>query len=179
MNVFYWDWEFVWLYAIQEMHTPVLDRIMAFLSDLGNAGILWIALGLLLLIPKKYRKTGIQILVSIVITFVIGNLILKNVVMRARPCQIDTTIAMLVHIPSDYSFPSGHSMNGFTAAVSLFCNDKRWGIPAIILAALIAFSRLYNFVHFPTDVIFGMILGSIVAIIVYYVFRKKGWTSSL
>ena len=118
-------------------------------------------------------------MLSVVITFIIGNLILKNLVMRARPCQIDTAVALLVHMPSDYSFPSGHSMNGFTASVALLCNNKKLGIPAVVLAALIAFSRLYNFVHFPTDVLAGMAIGTIVAVFVYIFFRKKGWNKSL
>lgn len=179
MNVFYWNWEFDWLYALQEIHNPVLDAVMAFLSDIGNAGILWIALSVLFMIPKKTRTTGFQMMLSIIITFVIGNLILKNVIMRARPCQIDETVALLVAIPSDYSFPSGHSMNGFTTAVALFCNDKKLGTPALIVAALIAFSRLYNFVHFPTDVFFGIILGSVVAIAVCMVWKKVTKSKSL
>ncbi len=179
MNVFYWNWEFDWLYALQEIHNPVLDAVMAFLSDIGNAGILWIALSVILMIPKKSRTTGFQMMLSIIITFVIGNLILKNVIMRARPCQIDETVALLVAIPSDYSFPSGHSMNGFTAAVALFYNNKRLDTPALILAALIAFSRLYNFVHFPTDVFFGIILGTVVAIAVCTVWKKVAKSKSL
>jgi undecaprenyl-diphosphatase len=175
MNIFYWNWEFGLLYAMQQIHSPVLDWIMTVLSDLGNAGIFWIALSLVLTVSPKYRRTGIQMMVSIVVTFIIGNLILKNIVMRARPCQIDTTVALLVHIPSDYSFPSGHSMNGFATSVALCYNDKKFGIPAVILAALIAFSRLYNFVHFPTDVLFGAILGSVVAIAVCVIFQKKHW----
>ncbi len=179
MNVFYWNWEFDWLYALQEIHNPVLDVVMAFLSDIGNAGILWIALSVLFMIPKKSRTTGFQMMLSIIITFVIGNLILKNVIMRARPCQIDETVALLVAIPSDYSFPSGHSMNGFTAAVALFYNNKKLGTPALILAALIAFSRLYNFVHFPTDVFFGIILGTVVAIAVCTAWKKVAKSKSL
>ncbi len=179
MNEFYWNWEFDWLYALQEIHNPVLDAVMAFLSDIGNGGILWIALSVILMIPKKSRTTGFQMMLSIVITFVIGNLILKNVIMRARPCQIDETVALLVAIPSDYSFPSGHSMNGFTAAVALFYNNKKLGTPALILAALIAFSRLYNFVHFPTDVFFGIILGTVVAIAVCTVWKKVAKSKSL
>ena len=175
MNVFYWDWEFRLLYALQEMHNPVLDGIMTFVSNLGNAGAFWILLSFIFLIPKKTRKTGMEMLLSIAITFLIGNLILKNLAARMRPCQIDTTIALLIDIPKDYSFPSGHSMNGFTAAVALLCNDKRFGIPAVILAAVIAFSRLYNFVHFPTDVLFGIFLGTAVALLVDLLFRKKGW----
>jgi undecaprenyl-diphosphatase len=172
MNIFYWNWEFDWLYALQGIHNPVLDTIMVALSTIGDAGIVWILLSLVLLIPKKYRKTGIQMLISIVVTFIIGNLILKNIVMRARPCQIDETVALLVTMPGDYSFPSGHSMNGFTASVALLCNDKKLGIPAVVLAALIAFSRLYNFVHFPTDVLFGAALGTVVALLTCAVFQR-------
>ena len=179
MNVFYWDWEFSLLYALQEIHNPVLDVIMAFVSNLGNAGACWILLSIIFMIPKKTRKIGLEMLVSIAITFIIGNLILKNLAARMRPCQIDTTIALLVEIPRDYSFPSGHSMNGFTAAVALFCNNRKFGIPAILLAALIAFSRLYNFVHFPTDVLFGILLGTAVALLVDLVFQKKGWKQAV
>ncbi len=175
MNEFYWDWEFSLLYALQGIHNPVLDVIMAFVSNLGNAGLFWIILSVIFMIPKKTRKTGIEMMVSIAITFIIGNLILKNLAARMRPCQIDTNVALLVKIPSDYSFPSGHSMNGFTASVALLCNDKRFGIPAVIFAAVIAFSRLYNFVHFPTDVLFGIALGTAVALLVDLVFRRKDW----
>lgn len=175
MNEFYWDWEFSLLYALQGIHNPVLDAIMAFVSNLGNAGAFWIILSVIFMIPRKTRKTGVEMLVSITITFIIGNLILKNLAARMRPCQIDETVALLVKMPSDYSFPSGHSMNGFTASVALLCNDKRFGIPAVILAAVIAFSRLYNFVHFPTDVLFGIALGTVIALLVDLVFKKKGW----
>lgn len=177
MNVFYWDWEFTWLYALQGIHNPILDVIMAFVSNLGNAGALWVVLSIVFMIPKKTRKTGIQMFVTIAITYIVGNLILKNLVARARPCQIPPhdQVALLVKIPTDYSFPSGHSMNGFTASVALLCCDKRFGIPAVILAAVIAFSRLYNFVHFPTDVIVGGLIGIIIALFVDCLFSKKGW----
>ena len=118
-------------------------------------------------IPKKYRKIGIQMVISMAITFIIGNLILKNLIARERPCWLDTQIALLIKSPKDYSFPSGHSMNGFAASIALLCNDKKLGIPAVILASLIAFSRLYHFVHFPTDVMVGILIGTTVAILVH------------
>jgi undecaprenyl-diphosphatase len=179
MNYFYWDWEFDWLYALQGIHNPFLDAVMTVLSNIGNAGIFWILLGVVFLIPKRYRRTGVQMLLSIAVTFVLGNLIIKNIAMRARPCQIDTTVALLVHMPLDYSFPSGHAMNGFTASVALLRNDRRLGIPAVVLAALIAFSRLYNFVHFPTDVLFGAAFGTVVALLVCAGFRRTRWYTSL
>ena len=173
------SWEFDWLYALQDIHNPVLDKVMVFVSALGNAGIFWIAVGLLLLITKRYRRGGAQMLVAMAVTFVIGNLILKNLVARERPCWIDREVLLLMASPSDYSFPSGHSMNGFAGSVSLLCIDRRIGIPAVILAAVIAFSRLYLFMHFPTDVFAGIVIGLVIALITNYVFWKKGWKQEL
>lgn len=172
------SWEFDILYAIQGMRTPTLDRIMAALSDLGNLGLFWIAVGAFLLIFRKYRKCGAQSLVAMAITFVIGNLILKNIFRRPRPCQVDTAIDLLVKIPFDYSFPSGHTMNAFTCALTLLIYDKKIGIPAVVLATAIAFSRLYNFMHFPTDVFGGFVIAVCSVILTNYLFnrfsKKKG-----
>lgn len=165
-------WEFDILYALQELHTPALDLVMICLSTIGNAGIIWIVIALVLLIFKKYRRYGAQMLVAMVITFIVGNLILKNLVARERPSWIDPNVALLFENPTDYSFPSGHTMNGFTAAAVLLCCDKRLGIPAVVLASLIAFSRLYHFVHFPTDVLAGAVVGIVVALLVNWVFEK-------
>ena len=173
------SWEFDWLYALQDIHNPALDTVMVFVSALGNAGIFWIAVGLLLLITTRYRRGGAQMLVAMAVTFIIGNLILKNLVARERPCWIDREVQLLMASPSDYSFPSGHSMNGFAGSVSLLCIDKRIGIPAVILAAVIAFSRLYLFMHFPTDVFAGIVIGLVIALITNYVFWKKGWKQEL
>lgn len=172
-------WEFDWLYAIQGIHHPVLDKIMVFVSILGNAGIFWILVGLLLLIPKRWRRGGMQMIAAMALAFVVGNLILKNVFARPRPCWIDPTVPLLLSSPSDYSFPSGHSMNGFAGSVSLLCIDRRLGIPAVVLAAVIAFSRLYNFVHFPTDVFVGAAIGIAAALLMNYLFWKKGWKQEL
>ena len=166
------QWEFEWLYALQDIHNAVLDKLMVWLSVAGDAGILWITLGVVLLIFPKYRKIGIQTLIAIAVTFVVGNLILKNLFERERPSWIDPNIELLIKNPTDFSFPSGHSMNGFTAAVAILYNDRKLGIPAILLAAVIAFSRLYNFVHFPTDIFAGALIGSVIAIIVCYVIHK-------
>ena len=166
------DWEFDILYAIQNIRTPFLDKVMAFLSTLGNAGALWIVIGVVLCISKKYRRGGMQMLSAELLSFIVGNLIIKNMVDRLRPCQIDKTVSLIVNIPFDSSFPSGHTLNGITAAVTLMFIDKRMGIPAIVLAVLIAFSRMYNFMHFPTDILAGAVLGVIIGCITYYVGNK-------
>lgn len=167
------SWEFDFLYALQNIHNSVLDKIMIVLSTIGDAGLLWIGVAILLICMKKYRKCGLQVAVAMLLTFIVGNLILKNMIHRDRPCWIDPSITLLVKLPSDFSFPSGHSMNGFTASVSILLCDKKLGIPAVILAAAIAFSRLYNFVHFPTDVIAGIVIGIVSALFVNYLFQRK------
>lgn len=166
------EWEFSILYALQELHNPILDTIMVFITTLGDDGLFWIAIGVICLFFKKHRKMGLQVLLSMLFTYIIGNLILKNIFARPRPCDIDTAVTMLISRPHGHSFPSGHSMNGMVAAVALFLNNKKIGIPALILATLIGFSRMYLFVHFPTDVLGGFAVGILVAIAVDWGFRQ-------
>lgn len=166
------EWEFSFLYALQELHNPVLDAIMVFITTLGDDGLFWIAVGVVCLFFKKHRKMGMQVLLSMLFTYIIGNLILKNVFARPRPCDIDTAVTMLIPRPHGHSFPSGHSMNGMVAAVALFFNNRKIGIPAVVLAVLIGFSRMYLFVHFPTDVLGGFAVAVIVAVAVDWGFRR-------
>lgn len=166
------QWEFSFLYALQELHSPVMDQIMIFITQLGDSGAFWIGIALVCCVMKKHRKMGIQVLVTMLFTFLIGNLILKNLVARPRPCAIDPSIALLIPHPSEYSFPSGHSMNGMAAAMAIFFNNKKAGVPAILMACLIAFSRMYHFVHFPTDILGGFCVGFAVAIVVDHVLQR-------
>lgn len=166
------EWEFSILYALQEIHNPVLDQVMLFITSLGDDGWFWLAIGVICLVFKKHRKMGLQLLLSMLGTFIIGNLILKNVFARPRPCDIDVAVNLLISRPHGHSFPSGHSINSMVAAVALFLNNKKIGIPAIIIATLIGFSRLYLFVHFPTDVLAGFILAILIAIAVDWGFRQ-------
>lgn len=166
------NWEFSILYALQELHNPILDRIMIFITTLGDDGLFWIAIGVVCLFLKKHRKMGFQLLISMLCTFIIGNLILKNIFARPRPCDIDAAVQLLISRPHGHSFPSGHSINSMVAAVALFLNNKKIGIPAVIIATLIGFSRMYLFVHFPTDVLAGFGIAILVAIAVDYAFTN-------
>ena len=168
----YLDWEFPFLYWLQSLHNPVLDTIMTFVTKLGDAGLFWIGVGIVCLVLKKHRRTGLQVLLTMLVTFIVGNLILKNLFHRSRPCAIDPSIELLLPYPSEYSFPSGHTMNGYAAAFALFLNNKKIGIPALILATLIAFSRMYHFVHFPTDILAGFCVGFGAAIMMNFIFDK-------
>ena len=118
-------WEFDILYALQKIHQPVLDHIMTGLSTIGNAGIFWIVLGLALCIPKKYRKIGIQMVISMAITFIIGNLILKNLIARPRPCWLDTQT-----IPP----PNSSSWIAFTTAFLSLRNPRSFKNASYLLS---------------------------------------------
>lgn len=155
--------EFSFLYAIP--HTQILDTIiLAIMKITGSYGQLWVIAGIALLIPKKTRKTGITVLLSYVGVLIFGELILKHLITRPRPCQIDQTFAMLVERPTSSSFPSTHAAWAFAAATAIFMKYKKTGIAVFLLAALIAFGRMYLFLHFPTDILCGIILGVILGI---------------
>ena len=153
------------LYAIQSLRTEFLDVAMVFISRLGNSGKIWIIIGLIMVCFRKYRKAGLAIIIALIFCLVTGNGVLKNVIGRSRPCWIDDGVKLLINTPKDYSFPSGHTFSSFAAAISIIYFHKREGIIAIILAVLIAFSRLYLFVHYPSDILGGIILGSVAAIL--------------
>ena len=151
--------DFQILYFINEFHFEILDKIMILITHMGTKGIFWILVGVILLLFKKTRKCGLTVLIALLFSLIVGNILLKNIVARPRPCWIDETINMLIAVPKDYSFPSGHTFASFAAAVSVFLYYKKAGTAAVILAFLIGFSRLYLFVHFPTDVLSGAVLG--------------------
>ena len=147
---------------------------MLFVSSLGNFGAIWIALAILLLIIEKYRHSGLAVSIALLIDFVAVNLIIKPLVGRERPCDVTVPEDMLLACLSDHSFPSGHTAAAFAAAFALFLCHKRAGSAALILAVLMGFSRLYLFVHFPSDVIAGALLGLSFGFIGYrFAFRRN------
>ncbi|MCR5301788.1 MAG: phosphatase PAP2 family protein [Lachnospiraceae bacterium] len=155
--------EMSFLYAIPR--TELLDSFFLIVTNIaGSYGQLWVAVGLALLIPKKTRWTGIAVLISYAGVYLFGQMILKNLISRPRPCQVDQAFQMLVERPSSSSFPSTHSAWAFAAATAIFMKFKKAGIAAFVAAALIAFSRMYMFLHYPTDVLCGMILGILLGI---------------
>ena len=136
---------------------------MTFITSLGDHGIFWILLAAVLFAVPRTRLMGSCMLLSICIGFLVGNVALKNMIARERPCWLDPSVRLLIQVPRDFSFPSGHSLVSFEGAVSIFMFNRKWGLPALMLAVLIAFSRMYLFVHFPTDVLAGAILGTVIA----------------
>lgn len=158
---------------LQTIHTPLLDKILAFITSLGNAGIIWIVLAVVLLILPKTRKTGIIAAAALLMDLILCNLILKNLVARVRPYDVNTAIAILIKKPLDFSFPSGHTAASFAAMTALFlAKMKKAWIAALVLAVMIAFSRLYFYVHYPTDVLGGAVVGILSGIIGYAIVEK-------
>ena len=150
--------EFSFLYAIPR--SSLLDVFFLGVTKIaGSYGQLWVAIALLLLIFKRTRRAGISLLIAYVGVFLLGQYVLKTLISRPRPCQIDTAFPLLVSRPSSSSFPSTHSAWAFGGATAIFLRHKKAGIAAYVVAVLIGFSRLYLFLHFPTDVLFGAGMG--------------------
>ena len=136
-----------------------LDGIMPAITSLGNAGIFWIALTVLMLLIPKCRRVGVVMAAALAMDVVLCNGIIKPLAARIRPYDINTAVQLIVAKPTDYSFPSGHSAASFAAVSALYFSRSKLWIPGFILALLIAFSRLYLYVHYPSDVLAGIIIG--------------------
>lgn len=147
------------------------DFLMPALTSLGNNGTIWIILAIILLIIPKTRKTGAVMAVSLIIEALICNIILKPLVARERPFA-NKDIELLIPKPKDYSFPSGHTGASFASVGALFFSGSEIWIPSFILALLIAFSRLYLYVHYPTDVLAGILLGILSGYAGYIIVKK-------
>jgi len=159
------NFDFGILYEIQEnFQSEFLDTVMPVITRLGSGGIIWIVSAFVLICFKKYRKCGADMLIGMLIGLIIGNLIIKNLVARERPCWIDTAFNMLITVPKDYSFPSGHTLSSVISSAVIMRKSRILGIFSAVTALLIAFSRMYLFVHFPTDILGGIILGLIIGI---------------
>lgn len=156
-------WEERFLLFLQEsIRNPVLDKVMQFVTSLGDAGFLAILVCIVLLCIKKYRRVGAAASLSLCLDFLIVNLILKNLIARTRPYDVLEELLLITRRPSDLSFPSGHAGACFAVASVLFlCLPRRFGIPALATAGLISFSRLYVGAHYPTDVLGGMLVGCV------------------
>ena len=163
----------------QNLRCPALDTIFPVITHLGDAGAIWILLSAALLCIPKYRKVGLSMAMALLMGLLVCNLTLKPLVARMRPfdyqlLHFGKEIQLLIPAPTDFSFPSGHTNASFAAATALLLRNRKLGIPATVLAALIAFSRLYLYVHYPTDVLASIVLGAGVAFLANY-FVNKGY----
>ena len=159
-----------------DMRSGILDVIMPVISAIGNSGLIWIIIAIIFICLKKYRAMGISLGIALILCLLIGNLGLKPLIARIRPYDVIPDIVLLIPPPKDYSFPSGHTMASFASATVIFWYHKRFGICALILGSAIAFSRLYLYVHYPTDILGGVVIGIIIgvaAVLLVSAIRRK------
>ena len=165
------DWSI--LYWIQNnLKCSFLDFLVPKITLLGDIGFVWIVIAIIFLLTRKNRRLGILLSIGLIAGVVIGNLILKQLICRPRPCWDNTAIELLISNPKDYSFPSGHTLSSSIAAIITTAVKPKLGFFVIPLALIIAFSRLYLFVHFPTDILGAMILGAAIAVSVILIDKK-------
>ena len=156
-----------WIQA--HLRCGVLDYLMPRITVLGNAGIFWILITCVLMIIPRTRRLGVASALALMLDLLLVNLTIKPLVNRIRPYDLREGITLLIKAPTDSSYPSGHTAASFAAAFSLLLSARRQllsdrmglvlGIPSVVLAALIAASRLYLYVHYPSDVLGGLICG--------------------
>lgn len=141
-----------------------LDAVMPIITKFGDGGVFWILVAVVLVCLPKHRRAGLGMGIALLLGVLVCNVTLKPLIARPRPydyqlANFGQTISLLISAPRDFSFPSGHTLASFEAATVLLLYDRRFGIPAAVLAVLVAFSRLYLYVHYPTDVFCAMVLG--------------------
>ncbi|MBO5489090.1 MAG: phosphatase PAP2 family protein [Eubacterium sp.] len=163
---------------VSSIHNDTLTVIMKVLTDIvGSVGWIWVIIALTLICFKKTRPVGLTMALAMLLGLIIGNGVLKNLIARPRPCWRNEDILLLAKVPTDYSFPSGHTMVSFEAATSIFLANKKWGIPALILASAIGFSRIYLGVHYVTDVLAGVVIGVLLAVlakkVIQFLMKKR------
>lgn len=171
------------LHWFETLHNPITNPIFYVITTLGNAGWFWIVLAVLMLtvLPKKYKKAGLTMAIALILSLIFCNGIMKHLWAKPRAFWVVgqnfvvgnefENLYGIFNSIHDYSFPSGHSSASFAAAVSIFMWRKKEGSAALVLAALIAFSRLYFTVHYPTDVLVGTITGALYGVAAYFIVK--------
>lgn len=171
------------LHWFETLHNPITNPIFYVITTLGNAGWFWIVLAVLMLtvLPKKYKKAGLTMAIALILSLIFCNGIMKHLWARPRAFWVVgqnfvvgnefENLYGIFNSIHDYSFPSGHSSASFAAAVSIFMWRKKEGSAALVLAVLIAFSRLYFTVHYPTDVLVGTITGALYGVAAYFIVK--------
>ena len=155
-------WELDVLQWFDSVHGPVLDPLMVGITYSATSGLVWFVLGFLMTCSRRWRRCGVSFIVSVIAAYILVDVVLKPMVCRDRPFDV-SDFDLLVPAPDSWSFPSGHTASAFAGATALLIHSRRWGVAAMVYAALVGISRLYLCVHWPTDVVAGALLGIAVA----------------
>lgn len=175
------------LWIQENLRNAALTPVVKFITLLGDEGIFWIVLLIILMCFKKTRRAAFLASAALIMTFITTNLILKPLVARIRPYEIIDALTILIPKPSDFSFPSGHTANSMAVGISLWLIgrnsrkkiDSNLYFPTVagwvflVLSILISLSRLYLGVHYPTDVLGGALIATLMSCICFYVYRKR------
>ncbi|MGN0393835.1 MAG: phosphatase PAP2 family protein, partial [Coprococcus sp.] len=163
----------VLLWIQEHLRCDFLTPVMKCITILGNAGIIWIAITIIMIIIPKYRKAGVASAIALILNLLVINIVIKNMVARIRPYEVIPGLELLIEKQSDWSFPSGHTSASFATACSiLLAGHRNIGIAALAFAVVMGFTRLYLGVHYPSDVLAGALLGFLFAVIADIVVKK-------
>lgn len=160
------------LFIQENLRSDFLTPVMTFITRLGDAGFIWILLGIVLLFPPKTRRGGFDMIICLAAAFVLTDIVLKDLIGRIRPYEVIEGLKLLVAPETSFSFPSGHTSASFACATALTLSFGKKGAWSFVLAALIALSRLYVGVHYPTDVLGGIVVGTLAAVGAYYLLKR-------
>jgi undecaprenyl-diphosphatase len=154
------NFELTILNALQPLlQGGILDTSMLFVSHITDGGLIWAALALILILIKKTRRLGVCLLAALFFSYYLSDHILKPLIRRVRPFELYPLALLPASAPQGFSFPSAHASSSFAAATVLFHSSKAAGICAFAFASLVAFSRLYLYLHYPTDILCGAAIG--------------------
>jgi len=163
----------VLFYIHANLHSPLLDKIMILATAAGDNGLIWILLSLLFLINKKTRNIGITALIALIVSTILGEGLVKNIIQRPRPHAEFPWIHLLIDKYTSYSFPSGHTSSSFAVAYVLSKYLNKFSLVIWVIAILIAFSRLYLFMHYPSDIVAGVVLGLLCGRVATYLYERQ------
>jgi len=177
-SILNFDWA-VFQFIEKHIWNNFLDKVFPVITTLGDTGLIWICIAVFLLFIKKYRRVGVVMAVALILDYVAVDIALKNLFGRPRPFDFDWqglgafVYPNLIDRPGSFAFPSGHTAVSFAGAVAMISSGKKWMyIPALVLAALIGFSRIYVHVHYCTDVLAGVVVGALCGAAAIFIVRR-------
>lgn len=166
---------YILFFIKNHIQNKYLDKLMPMITNMGNLGVIWIVMAAALILNEPYELIGYMVILTLIISSIVGEGIIKHIVRRARPYNKQTRIKLLIAKPISYSFPSGHTLSSFAVAEVLSMYFVKYKLIFMAIACLIALSRVYLFVHYPTDVIAGIILGVLFSKIIFVVLQDNGY----
>lgn len=187
MEKILWLDENILLWIQEHMRNDFLTPVFQKITSLGDGGLIWIGITILLLCIPKMRKVGIMSAEALLLSLLINNLWLKNWIDRIRPYEVIDGLELITRRAMDPSFPSGHTAASFSAGFLMWICSREYqktgrqefyfpqvaGWLVLLLAVLIGFSRLYVGVHYPTDVLAGTVSGILISLAVFWCNKKR------